>query len=286
MYICKIKHVHSVATTADARGKLLARPGQTGILAGGTSYIFSQKKELDTLVDLRPLQLNQIKTEEGGLCIGAMTCLTDLVFDDTVKDYADGILSRAAHRTGTTLNRNLCTLGGLLVHPYIWPELATAVLALNAQLHIYRGTEDQVAAATFYAQAPAKSLACGDIVTEISFPSQPDSRRFAFEKYASTHNEFAWLTLAVGATLEAGILRDVVIVVGAATPLPRRLPEAEACLEGKTLSKPLLLEAAACASKTMQTGRDIRCSEQYKRDLCAGMLRGILEETFSTTIGK
>ncbi|MDD2237331.1 MAG: FAD binding domain-containing protein, partial [Kiritimatiellae bacterium] len=209
MHICKIKHVHSVATTADARRLLLARPGQTGILAGGTSTIFSHKKELDTLVDLRPLQLNQIKTEEGGLCIGSMTCLTDLVFTDTVKDYADGILSRAAHRTGTTLNRNLCTLGGLLVHPYIWPETATAALALNAEFHIYRGTEEQVDATTFYEQAPAKSLPCGDIVTDISFPSQSASRRFAFEKYASTHNEFAWLTLAVGATLESGILHEV-----------------------------------------------------------------------------
>ena len=184
MYTCKIKHVHSVATTAEAREKLLARLGQTGILAGGTSYIFTGKKDLDTLVDLRPLQLNQIDTEDGGLQIGALTGLTDLAFADTVQAYADGVLAKAAHRTGSTLNRNLCTLGGLLVHPYIWPELATAASCLNAQFHIFRGHEDLVAAADFYAQSAAKPLAAGDIVTHISFPAQPSDRRFALEKYA------------------------------------------------------------------------------------------------------
>ena len=283
MYSCKIKTVHTAASTADAREKLLARPGQTGILAGGTSYIFTQKKELDTLVDLKALQLNDIRQESGTLHVGAMTRLGDLCFSEIAKPYAHGVLATAAHRTGTTLNRNLCTIGGMLVHPYVWPELATATLALNATLFIFRGAEQAAGALEFYAQSPSKSLAGGDILTHVIFPAQPSNRRFAFEKYSSVHNEFAWLTLTVGATIEAGTLNEVTIVAGSAAPLPQRLTAAEEFLEGKTPAPTVILEAAALAAKSMQVGRDIRCSVQYKRDLCAGMLRGMLEEKFSTS---
>ncbi len=282
MYSCKIKQVHTAATTADAREKLLARPGQTGFLAGGTSYIFSQKKEIDTLVDLRPLPLHYIRQKQGELQVGAMTRLSDICFSGQAQAYANGILATAAHRTGTTLNRNLCTLGGLLVHPYVWPELAGAALALNASLTVYRGSDQTVNASDFYAQSPSKTLAAGDILSSVSFPEVPANRRFAFEKYASTHNEFAWLTLTVGATIEAGLVSKAVIVAGSASPLPQRLSAAEEFLEGKPLTQDVILETVSRAAKTMQVGRDIRCSVQYKRNLCAGMLRGLLEERFST----
>ncbi len=282
MYSCKINNVHVAASTADAREKLLARPGKTGILAGGTSFIFTGKKEIDTLVDLRRLPLQYIRHEAGALQVGAMTRLTDLCRSPGAKKYACGIVEEAAHRTGSTLNRNLCTLGGLLVHPFIWPELSTAILALNATLVIFRDSEVALSATDFYAQSPSQNLACGDIVTEVIFPAQPENRIFSFDKYSSTHNEFAWLALAIGSTIEpGGCLRDVRITAGAASPLPQRLTAAEEALEGRPLTREIIRNASEQASQAIQVGRDIRCSVHYKRCLCAGLLRGMLEEDFS-----
>jgi len=61
------------------------------------------------------------------------------------------------------------------------------------------------------------------------------------------------------------------------TVLPQRAASAEAILRGKAASQVLVNEASEAAAEEIKVSKDIRCTEDYKRDLTRAQVRGILE---------
>lgn len=272
----KVSYPRSITKAVEilADGSRKALP-----LSGGVSFIFSPLKGVEELVSLRTLPLNYIRPLKGGLEIGATTLISELVESKAVENYGDGILREAARRIGSTLNRNLITVGGNLVQPFIWSDLPTVALALGAKFHLRGKMGRTVEAADFFAQLPRNLLKPGEILTEISFPPLSGSGfRTAWRKFALTENDFAILKLAVVLNRRGRLCREITIVAGGGTVLPQRLFRAETVLTGKKASQSLVNQASDEAGLEIELSKDIRCSEKYKRDLTRALLRGILEE--------
>jgi len=276
-----VPNLHNVIypeTIEEARRLVLSRKKQARFLSGGVTFLFAKQPVVEDLISLSRLPLNFIKKKAGGIRIGSTTLIAELVESRAVKSYADGALWKAARGIGSILNRNLITVGGNLVQPFIWSDLSTVALALGARITV-RGEEERVYdAAEFFSRIPRQLLEPADLVTEIYFPPLLEQSRAAYEKFSLTEVDFAYLKAAIVYTGGPRYCRDIIIIIGGAALLPQRAVEAEKLIRGKRVSRKFFEEVAAKAAGEIKMTRDIRCPERSKRKICAGVIRGMLEE--------
>ncbi len=278
MRLAKLKQVSYPETVAEAVRILSGAPGQSLALSGGVSFVFAPLKAVTELVSLSRLPLNYIKAERGALRVGATTLVSQLAASREAGRYADGILAASARRIGSTLNRNLITVGGNLVLPFIWSDLPTVALALSATFVIQGpGGKRRLKAASFFSRMPKRLLREGELVTEIVFPKLPPNSRTLYEKFTLTEVDFAYLKTAVCLARKGKKCLDPAIAIGSATVLPQRAFTAEKILKGKNADPDLIEEAAEAAAREIKVSRDIRCLEDYKRELARIQVREILE---------
>jgi xanthine dehydrogenase YagS FAD-binding subunit len=111
-------------TIKDALSLLLAKWGETDILAGGTDLLSLMKERIHTpkrVVSLRNIaELRGVQAGDSGLRIGASTTLRELLANDAVqKSY--GSLVAAAEGVTSPQMRSMGTVGGdLLQRPRCW----------------------------------------------------------------------------------------------------------------------------------------------------------------------
>lgn len=278
MRLTELKKVSYPETVTEAVRILAEGKGRSMALSGGVSFVFAPLKSVEELVSLSRLPLNYVKEDKGGLRIGAITPIADLAACREAEKYGDGIISRAARQIGSTLNRNLITVGGNLVQPFIWSDLPTLALALAAEVAVQGPLRRRtLKAAAFFSRMPKQILREDELVTEIYFPPPPKNSLAAYEKFTLTEVDFAYLKTAIQLSRVGKKCLDITIAIGSATVLPQRAAAAEAFLRGKTANQILVNEASEAAAEEIAVSRDIRCSEEYKRDLARAQVRGILE---------
>jgi NADPH-dependent glutamate synthase beta subunit-like oxidoreductase len=108
---------HTRVTSFEEACKILSEEKQAKVIAGGTDLLSVIKNEIleeapSVVVDIKSVQGgDEIRVEGDSLKIGALTRLTTLVEDQTVREKAPA-LAKAAASVATPLLRNLGTIGG------------------------------------------------------------------------------------------------------------------------------------------------------------------------------
>src|SRR5438477_2413320 len=103
------------ATTDDALGLLNRHGKQAWVMAGGLDtfdWLKDRIKKPPVVVDLSQInELRGVREKDGGLEIGAMTTLTEVVRHPVVKAKF-GLLSQGAELAASPQIRNQGTIGG------------------------------------------------------------------------------------------------------------------------------------------------------------------------------
>ena len=118
-------------STVDEAMTLAAREGAV-ILAGGTMLNAAGSMSGGDIIDLQSLDIVGIESVSGGVRIGAMTRLRDLVDSDDVPP----LLRELARREGPNTLRNAATVGGTIVGMDPDSELLTGLLAFQAKVTV------------------------------------------------------------------------------------------------------------------------------------------------------
>ena len=124
MTLRNFKHI-SASSLAEATD-ILSKTNGCVAIAGGTDLLGVLKDKIhaqgpEVLVNLKTIpNLSYVKATETGLSIGALTTLTDICNDETVKEqYA--LLAQAAKSVASPQLRNMGTLGGnICQEPRCW----------------------------------------------------------------------------------------------------------------------------------------------------------------------
>ncbi len=135
------------------------------------------------------------------------------------------------------------------VHP---SNTAVALVALNATF-VFDGPKGArtVAASDFF-QLPSKNpqventLAVAEILTEVRIPA-PAGRSIYDEVRERQAFDWPLVSMAASVSVDAGLVKDARIVLGAVAPIPWRSTRAEAALVGKPLNEATLQEVARAA---------------------------------------
>jgi carbon-monoxide dehydrogenase medium subunit len=249
-------------TSFEEALKLLRRPNvRTVPIAGGTALVPSAAREVEAVVDLNALGLAYIKTSEvsenlGGLEVGATTTLQSIVESDLVRDYAGGVLVKAALDTATRNIRDAATLAGSIVAAEGNSPLLTTLLALDARLVVRGDQEEEVAVSKWTPHARS-------LIVRVILPPVSKDVHVAYEKVARTPADMPIVCVAVRARIDNDQLHEARIALGGVAAKPIVIETADATLE----------QAIRLATEAIDPPSDYFASAAYRREMIGVLIK-------------
>lgn len=275
----------SPETLEAAIALLASMPGRAKALAGGQSLVPVLAFRLAApglLVDLRRIPgLDRIELTPAGVTLGARVRWCDIENDARLADAHPLLVAGTAHVAHYAI-RNRGTVGGSLAHADPAAELPGIAVACDASIEI-RGPRGmrRVPAGEFFTGALSTVLADDELITALTLPPWPASgRRWGFEEFAQRRGDFALAGIAAYYDVDtAGRATGSHIGVIGAGHRPRRLPGAEAALNGRVPGAATLEAAAKAAAAEIEPQDDLHASAAYRRSLVATLLERALAPT-------
>ena len=268
--------------TLEEAWRLRAEEPGARLVAGGTDLMVKMMKRRfavpGALISLRSIpELRGIRWD-GGLRIGAMTTLTEVIGHPLVGERCP-VLARAARTMGRVQVRNVATLGGNLCNASPAADMAPPLLVLEAAVVLEgpRGRRE-VPLREFFLGPGKTTLAEDEVLTAVLVAPPPPGGRAAYLRLGRVRMDLAVAGVAAMLVLEGGSCRRARLAAGAVGPVPMRLAEAEAELEGREVTDAGIARAAAAASRAVRPITDLSATEGHRRRLVGVLLRRAVEE--------
>ena len=263
------------ATINEAVALLANHGGEAKPLAGGQSLMPMMAFRIaqpSLLVDLRKLPgLKEIKIGADGVRLGALVRWRDIL-DDKRLSAAHPLLQEAISHVAHYQIRNRGTVGGSCAHADPASEMPGIAQTCEATFSaIGKAGARTIKAADFFQGALTTTLKPDEIVTEIHLPAWPAARRYGFQEFARRRGDFAMAGVALYYDLDGGKAKNAHIGVFGVGDCQRRLPKAEAALNGHTVDEALAVKVGEAAAAEVEPQEDIHASSAYRRAL-AGTL--------------
>jgi carbon-monoxide dehydrogenase medium subunit len=251
------------------------------ILAGGQSLVpimaFRMARPAH-LIDINEVAgLDRLAVEGDVLSIGAR--VRHGAFHKAVVDGPLGaLLAFVVRHIAHYPIRMRGTFCGSLAHADPASEWCLVAATLDAKLRVksVRG-ERMVETADFLEGIMSTSLAEDEFLAEARLPLLPADAKFGFDEFSRRAGDFAMASALVTYRLVDGVVTDARLGIGGAEDRARRIPEAEAVLNGQPPSPALFVAAGEAAAAAIEPLEDIQTSAEYRRDLVRAVTRRALE---------
>lgn len=269
----RLEEPGSVGEVSD----LLSRFGESAkIYAGGTELLLAMKEGLvqyEHLINVKKVPgLSDVSEADGMIKIGVLCTHHELELSELLRRRLPS-LHKLEQNVANVRVRQSGTLGGNLCFAEPHADPGTLLMALGAKLVAEKSSgKREIAAEDFFVDAYETSLEADEILTEIRIPAPTEKSRSAYLKFG--YLERPSVGVAVAFNLNGG-LSDVKIAVGCAGPAPRRVPEAEALLNGKSReeAEQNLAQAGAVAGRESRAITDLHGSQDYKEHIVGVLLK-------------
>ena len=258
-------------TLKEARA-LLSDNEEAKVIAGGTALLTLIKHGIfvpKTLVNLKKIKgASDISYDaQTGLRVGALAAIYDIEASPLVRQHCP-VLAEACHVVANIRIRNMATIGGNLAHGDYQSDPPTVLVALDAVVELLsRAGTRRMKLSDFLKGSYDTALEPGELVSTVIVP--PAGRLCGtYTKFTTgSSEERPCVGVAVLAAIEKGACAELRLVVGAVSPKPVRLEEAESMARGKKLTPELIERIAADASSRVEPIDDLRGTADYKRHL-------------------
>ena len=258
---------HSPTTLHEAVD-LLATEGRT-IIAGGTDLLVNPRYMVGVreVVDIRALNLNYIREEQGELRIGAATTMRTVALNPTIQQLASGILARGAAVCGSPNIRNMATLAGNVASALPSADTPPSLLALDAQVVLLSTRGERTVPLNAFFVGPARTVREHELIRElrIPVPSAKEQVHGGFYKIGRTAEDISVVNAAATLAIQNNRVTGARIVLGAVAPVPLRILAAEEALIGQLLTEELFQQIAAIVRAAVRPISDQRATADYRQ---------------------
>lgn len=258
---------------------LSALAGGASVIAGGTDWYPARlgRPMPHDILDITGLPgFAGIVPEDGGWRIGAATTWTQVLRADLPPAF-DG-LKAAAREVGSVQIQNAGTVGGNLCNASPAADGMPPLLTLDAEVRVVgpEGTRD-VALAAFVTGVRQTDLRAGELVQSLFIPD-PGGAGSSFVKLgARKYLVISIVMVAALVRMEAGVIAESRVAVGACSPVARRLTGLEAALAGRALAEIGDLVTPESLSGLAPIA-DVRGSAEYRMEAVAELVRRAIAE--------
>src|ERR1051325_5669841 len=259
--------------------ELLSRFGDAAkVYAGGTELLLAMKEglvEYERLVNIKRLTgLTDVKLDGDTIRIGSLCTHHQLETSPVLQEHLPALV-KLENNVANVRVRQVGTLGGNICFAEPHADPGTFLIAVGAKMSAERGSSKRdISAEDFFVDAYETSLELDEVLTEISIPVRPAKSGVAYLKFGYLERPSVGVAVALnlsgGATVSAAK-----IAVGCAGPAPRRVAEAEALLNGKSIVEATrnLQQAGRIAGAAAQAISDLHGSQEYKEHIVGVLLK-------------
>jgi len=277
---------HAPKTIAEAVAILAeVAPDDGRILAGGQSLVPTMAFRLARpahLVDINGVEgLDRLYLDGDELSIGA--CVRHAAFHRPVVEGCLGpLLSSVVRHIAHYPIRQRGTFCGSLAQADPASEWCLTAVTLDATMTAMsvRGSRT-IGAQDFIEGIMTTALADDELLTEARLPIPPGDTRFGFSEFNRIAGGFAVAMVLAAYRLKDGVITEPRLGVGGVEERPRRIPEAERALEGRSPGTQAFRAAADAAAGAVDPMEDINTRADYRRDLVATLTLRALESASS-----
>jgi carbon-monoxide dehydrogenase medium subunit len=257
---------------SEAVSLLSSQPQEMKVISGGTALVIMLRNRLiapSALLSLRHLrELRSIRHEPNiGLRIGALVTIREAELSPIICQN-NLELARTFGHVGNVRVRHAATVGGNLSEADYASDPPSVLVALRATVRVTsaRG-EREIPLVDFFKDFYETALEPDEILTELIVPDLPPSAKLAYVKYVSRSSEDR-PCVGMAALVDRepdGTCRDLRLVAGAVTEIPREIPIAEAKARGRRLTDELINDIANEYSSAIEPLSDLRGSSCYRK---------------------
>jgi len=268
---------------------VLARIGADArLLAGGTDLLVELKSAVRVpafVVDIsRAKDLRSIAMTDEGIVIGAAVTHDEIVDSPLIRRWVPAVAD-ACHSIGAAQTRSLGTLGGNLVTCVPSIDGGPVLVALEAQVTVAGpAARRRMTLKEFFVGPRRTALRPDELLLDILIPKKSLGKPADFQKFGLRKGQALALASVAASYCVGGLPAAFVeprIALGAVAPTVMRAAQAEAFLEGRTISPEAMREAGRIAAAEARPITDFRASADYRRDLIAVLTRRALENARS-----
>ncbi|HSR12598.1 MAG TPA: xanthine dehydrogenase family protein subunit M [Thermodesulfobacteriota bacterium] len=238
------------------------------ILAGGTDLVprintYNFKPEV--LVYIGKAGLDYIKEEKDKLVIGAATPMAKIAASKLLGRKAVALV-QAAGQAGTAAVRTAATIGGNLANASPAADLATPLLAMDAEVTLLSQKRKRVVPLKDFFTGPGKTvLQPGEIMVEVSVPV-PKGKTIFLKLGRRKALALSVVNTAVRLEMKGKKCREARIALGSVAETPLRCTKAETLLQGAVMEAGVIETCAAealCAARPID---DHRATAWYRKE--------------------
>ncbi len=261
-------------TSVAEASKILAQHGEDArIYAGGTELILAMKMGLlhfDHLVNIKGIASLcgiQFDAKANALRIGGGTRHREIELSPVVRERFPAIAQMEVHVANVRV-REQGTIGGNLCFADPHSDPATLFQVYDATVTLEKdGGRRAIPLARLFRGSYDVTAEGDEVLTEVTVPALPPRTAAAYLRFGILERPSVGVGVAV--RLNGGGVEDVRIAVGCVGPVPRRMPEAEVMLKGKSLAEAeaLLPAAGEAAGRASEAVSDLHGSAEYKEHI-------------------
>jgi len=274
----KLKNVEECfypKTLEEAIAILREKGDKAKVVGGGLHLTVFPNPQVQYFIFLDNLGLNYIREENGTVSIGATVTINNAAKSDLIKGLFNGNLSSALSLIASELLRNQITFGGSVAQREPYSDIATILLALDAEVVYFDGSEHTEKIDEFF-EADFRAKLKDAIIKEVRFKKFDSSYKFGMERHVRNATDIALLNMAMLAQIEENKIKDIIVSYGS-RPMPAiRFKALEDFLKGKDLRE-AVKEVYSFAKENADVKGDIRRDEQYRRELTSVFAKRLLE---------
>ncbi len=262
---------------AYASELLLAEPGKTMVLAGGTDVLVQLKlglSEPDLLVDIKQIaESKSIEKTSNGYRIGAAVSGAALGENQDICGDWPGVVE-AMELIGSTQIQGRATLVGNLCNASPAADSVPALMAAGASVEVVSASGVRQILVKDLPKSPGKTvLAKGDIISAVLLPPRLNNAADAYLRFIPrTEMDIAVASAGVNLELDVdGIVRNAQVALGAVAATISLVKDASTALLGSKLDDASLKNLAAACAAACSPINDRRGTIEFRTKI-AGVL--------------
>ena len=275
----------------EKASELLERFGDDArIIAGGTDLLVDLKQQNITVSHLISISrldyLNHIEENEGKLKIGALATLNSVAKSERVAGNIKALCEAAGSMASDQI-RNVGTIGGNIASAVPSADIPPTLIAAGAAVVVKGADGDRNIPLNEFFLGPRKTAMTNDeILTHVIIPRLPKDTGISYKKLKLRgSNALAVAAVASGITLDGGVIRDGIFVLGAVAPIPMVAEQASEMLKGRMPDDDLFKKASKMASREARPISDIRGSKEYREELVEVLALRAVKEAYARAKG-
>ena len=275
--------------TIEEAVSLLHTQKDSRILAGGTDIISGIRLEssrftnVASLIDINGIEeIRQIIETDNSVTIGANTTFAEITGSAVCRELYPALVE-AASQVGSPQIRNRATIAGNFVNNAPCADSVPSLLVYDATITVAstEGTKE-MPLAEFLLRPYKTQLKADELVTKITLKKLPETYRSSFYKLGRRRAVvISRITICLLGEQKDGIITDIRIATGAATPIGKRVTGVEVFLTGKPVSDDLFREAGVMLGKYILDTTGLRWSTPYKLPVAQNLCYQGLSKLFS-----